>query len=55
MSALENFSSVHQTIGYSEEGKVLVGYQTADISLSDWHDLFKGGARAAYYIRQRLS
>jgi hypothetical protein len=55
MGAAANFSPVNQTIGYSDEEKVLVGYQTADISLSDWQALFMSNAKAAQYIRLHLS
>jgi hypothetical protein len=55
MSALSNFSAVHQTVGYERESEVLVGYKTADIELWRWLELYQSGAKAAHYIRLRLS
>ncbi|KAA0909827.1 hypothetical protein FLO80_19875 [Aquicoccus porphyridii] len=55
MEALANFQAVHQTVGYDNESKELVGYKTSDISLEQWQGHFRQSARAAQYIRLRLA
>lgn len=55
MQALKGFQAVHQTVGYGDKDKKLVGYKTPDISCDNWLSRFESSAEAARQIRRRLA